>query len=80
MFFHSSSTKSKLLEYYAKRSREYSFALLLTIREELLKTTDDSKIEPLDIYFNKIVKDANIALKSLVNDPDMNKFRNWILD
>jgi hypothetical protein len=45
-----------------------------------LKTTDDSKIEPLDIYFNKIVKDANIALKSLVNDPDMNKFRNWILD
>ncbi len=78
MLVHSSSTKSKLLDYYAKRSREYCHSLLDAIAYKIYQTANDDEIMPLEFYFREIVINANIALEA-VKENQMEKFRNWIL-
>ncbi|WP_168643718.1 hypothetical protein, partial [Dolichospermum sp. UHCC 0259] len=78
MLVHSSSTKSKLLDYYAKRSREYCYSLLDDIAYKIYQTTNDDEIMPLEFYFREMVINANIALEA-VKENQMEKFRNWIL-
>lgn len=78
MLVHSSSTKSKLLDYYAKRSREYCYSLLDDIAYKIYQTANDDEIMPLEFYFREMVINANIALEA-VKENQMEKFRNWIL-
>ncbi|MEA5549660.1 hypothetical protein VB713_01465 [Anabaena cylindrica UHCC 0172] len=78
MLVHSSSTKSKLLDYYAKRSREYCYSLLDAIAYKIYQTANDDEIMPLEFYFREIVINANIVLEA-VKENQMEKFRNWIL-
>ncbi|HYW20812.1 MAG TPA: hypothetical protein VE956_16205 [Nodularia sp. (in: cyanobacteria)] len=78
MLVHSSSTKSKLLDYYAKRSREYCHSLLDAIAYKIYQTSDDDEIMPLEFYFREMVIDTNIALEAVKND-EMDKFRKWAL-
>jgi hypothetical protein len=78
MLVHSSSTKSKLLDYYAKRSREYCHSLLDAIAYKIYQTSNDDEIMPLEFYFREMVIDANIALEAVKNN-QMDKFRNWAL-
>jgi hypothetical protein len=78
MLVHSSSTKSKLLDYYAKRSREYCHSLLDAIAYKIYQTANDDEIMPLEFYFREMVIDANIALEAVKNN-QMDKFRNWAL-
>ncbi|MBU7581418.1 MAG: hypothetical protein KAF91_00635 [Nostoc sp. TH1S01] len=78
MLVHSSRTTSKLLDYYAKRSREYCHSLLDAIAYKIYQTSSDDEIMPLDFYFREMVIDANIALEA-VKENKMDKFRNWAL-
>jgi hypothetical protein len=78
MLVHSGSTKSKLLDYYAKLSREYCYSLLNAIADKIYQTANDDEIMPLEFYFREIVINANIALEA-VKENQMEKFRNWIL-
>ncbi|OBQ34933.1 MAG: hypothetical protein AN485_14790 [Anabaena sp. MDT14b] len=78
MLVHSSSTKSKLLDYYAKRSREYCHSLLDAIAYKIYQTSNDDEIMPLEFYFREMVIDANIALEAVKNN-QMDKFRHWAL-
>ncbi len=78
MLVHSSNTKSKLLEYYSKRNKEYSLRLILEIRKHLFKTESDTEIQPIDTYFTRTIIDANVAFEAVVNN-DMDKFRKWII-
>ncbi|MEH1792405.1 hypothetical protein [Nostoc sp.] len=78
MLVHSSSTTSKLLDYYAKRSREYCHSLLDAIAYKIYQTYNDDQIMPLESYFREMVIDANIALEA-VKDDKMDKFINWAL-
>lgn len=82
MLVHSSSTKSKLLDYYAKRSREYCHSLLAAIAYKIYQTTNDDEIMPLEFYFREMVIDTNIALEAVKNNEknnEMDKFRKWAL-
>jgi hypothetical protein len=78
MLVHSSNTKSKLLEYYSKRNKEYSLRLILEIRKHLFKTESDTEIQPISTYFTRTIIDANVAFEAVVNN-DMDKFRKWII-
>ncbi|MFN7569128.1 MAG: hypothetical protein ACK5QJ_19505 [Microcystis sp.] len=78
MLVHSSNTKSKLLEYYSKRNKEYSLRLILEIRKYLFKTESDPEIQPINTYFTRTIIDANVAFEAVVNN-DMDKFRKWII-
>ncbi|MEA5514545.1 hypothetical protein [Nodularia sp. UHCC 0506] len=78
MLVHSSSTKSKLLDYYAKRSREYCHSLLYAIAYKIYQTSHDDEIMPLEFYFREMVIDTNIALEAVKNN-EMDKFRKWAL-
>ncbi|MEH1911758.1 hypothetical protein [Nostoc sp.] len=78
MLVHSSSTTSKLLDYYAKRSREYCHSLLDAIAYKIYQTSNDDEIMPLEFYFREMVIDANIALEA-VKDNKMDNFINWAL-
>ncbi|MDF5711570.1 MAG: hypothetical protein PUP90_28805 [Nostoc sp. S4] len=78
MLVHSGSTTSKLLDYYAKRSREYCHSLLDIIAHKIYQTSNDDEIMPLEFYFREMVIDANIALEA-VKDNEMDKFRKWAL-
>ena len=78
MLVHSSNTKSKLLEYYSKRNKEYSLRLILEIRKYLFKTESDTEIQPINTYFTRTIIDANVAFEAVVNN-DMDKFRKWII-
>ncbi|MEH2392158.1 MAG: hypothetical protein V7K21_11060 [Nostoc sp.] len=78
MLVHSSSTTSKLLDYYAKRSREYCHSLLDAIAYKIYQTSNDDEIMPLEFYFREMVIDANIALEA-VKEKKMDNFRNWAL-
>jgi hypothetical protein len=78
MLVHSSNTKSKLLEYYSKRNKEYSLRLILEIRKHLFKTESDTEIQPINTYFTRTIIDANVAFEAVVNN-DMDKFRKWII-
>ncbi len=78
MLVHSSNTKSKLLEYYSKRNKEYSLRLILEIRKHLFATESDTEIQPINTYFTRTIIDANVAFEAVVNN-DMDKFRKWII-
>ena len=78
MLVHYGNTKSKLLDYYAKRSREYCHSLLDSIAYKIYQTSSDDEIMPLEFYFREMVIDANIALEAVKEDK-MEKFRNWAL-
>ncbi|MEH2457968.1 hypothetical protein [Nostoc sp.] len=78
MLVHSSSTTSKLLDYYAKRSREYCHSLLDAIAYKIYQTSNDDEIMPLEFYFREMVIDANIALEA-VKENKMDIFINWAL-
>ncbi len=78
MLVHSSNTKSKLLEDYSKRNKEYSLRLILEIRKHLFKTESDTEIQPINTYFTRMIIDANVAFEAVVNN-DMDKFRKWII-
>ncbi|MEH1813092.1 MAG: hypothetical protein V7K26_19780 [Nostoc sp.] len=78
MLVHSSSTTSRLFDYYAKRSREYCNSLLDAIAYKIYQTSNDDEIMPLESYFREMVIDANIALEA-VKDNKMDKFINWAL-
>ncbi|TRU34620.1 MAG: hypothetical protein EWV50_17265 [Microcystis aeruginosa Ma_MB_F_20061100_S20] len=78
MLVHSSNTKSKLLEYYSKRNKEYSLRLILEIRKHLFATEIDTEIQPISTYFTRTIIDANVAFEAVVNN-DMDKFRKWII-
>ncbi|BDI19136.1 hypothetical protein ANSO36C_49380 [Nostoc cf. commune SO-36] len=78
MLVHSSSTTSRLFDYYAKRSREYCHSLLDAIAYKIYQTYNDDEIMPLESYFREMVIDANIALEA-VKDNKMDKFINWAL-
>ena len=78
MLVHSSNTKSKLLEYYSKRNKEYSLRLILEIRKHLFATESDTEIQPISTYFTRTIIDANVAFEAVVNN-DMDKFRKWII-
>jgi hypothetical protein len=76
MLVHSSNTKSKLLEDYSKRNKEYSLRLILEISKHLLATESDTEIPPINTYFTRMIIDANVAFEAVVN---MYKFRKWII-
>lgn len=78
MLVHYGSTKSKLLDYYAKRSIGYCHSLLDAISYKIYQTSSDDEIMPLEFYFREMVIDANIALEA-VKDNKMDKFRHWAL-
>ncbi|MCA2633370.1 MAG: hypothetical protein IM507_13555 [Microcystis sp. M20BS1] len=78
MLVHSSNTKSKLLEDYSKRNKEYSLRLILEIRKHLFATESDTEIQPINTYFTRMIIDANVAFEAVVNN-DMDKFRKWII-
>ncbi|MDM9583305.1 hypothetical protein [Nostoc sp. GT001] len=78
MLVHSSSTTSRLFDYYAKRSREYCHSLLDAIAYKIYQTYNDDEIMPLESYFREMVIDTNIALEA-VKDNKMDKFINWAL-
>jgi hypothetical protein len=78
MLVHSSNTKSKLLEDYSKRNKEYSLRLILEIRKHLFATESDTEIQPISTYFTRMIIDANVAFEAVVNN-DMDKFRKWII-
>ncbi|MDB9426844.1 hypothetical protein PN437_18450 [Microcystis aeruginosa CS-564/01] len=78
MLVHSSNTKSKLLEDYSKRNKEYSLRLILEIRKHLFATESDTEIQPISTYFTRTIIDANVAFEAVVNN-DMDKFRKWII-
>jgi hypothetical protein len=78
MLVHYGSSKSKLLDYYAKHSREYCYSLLDAIAYKIYETSSDDEIMPLDFYFREMVLDANLALEA-VNNNKMDKFRHWAL-
>ncbi|MCE2721093.1 MAG: hypothetical protein ACK5RY_22305 [Dolichospermum sp.] len=78
MLVHYGNTKSKLLDYYAKRCREYCHSLLYAIVYKIFQTSSDDEIMPLEFYFREMVIDANIALEAVKEDK-MEKFRNWAL-
>lgn len=78
MLVHSGNTESRLLDYYAKRSREYCHSLLDYIAYKISQTSSDDEIMPLEFYFREMVIDANIALEAVKNN-EMEKFRNWAL-
>ncbi|AVH67660.1 hypothetical protein [Nostoc sp. 'Peltigera membranacea cyanobiont' N6] len=78
MLVHSSSTTSKLLDYYGKRSREYCHSLLDAIAYKIYQTSNDDQIMPLESYFREMVIDTNIALEA-VKYNKMDKFINWAL-
>lgn len=77
MLIHRATTQSKLVDYYACRAREYSFALLYHLKWKLLRTTNDSEILSLEQYFQEIVIDSNMGLEAL-QAGDMKKFRHWV--
>jgi len=78
MLVHSSNTKSKLLEYYSKRNKEYSLRLILEIRKHLFATESDTEIQPINTYFTRTIIDANVTFEAVVNN-DMDQFRKWII-
>ena len=78
LLVHSSNTKSKLLEYSSKRNKQYSLRLILEISKHLLATESDTEIPPINTYFTRMIIDANVAFKAVVNN-DMDKFRKWII-
>ncbi|MFN7906738.1 MAG: hypothetical protein ACK5N6_01470 [Microcystis sp.] len=78
MLVHGSNTKSKLLEDYSKRNKEYSLRLILEIRKHLFATESDTEIQPINTYFTRMIIDANVAFEAVVNN-DMDKFRKWII-
>lgn len=77
MLVHRATTQSKLVEYYAARAREYSFALLYELKWKFLRTKDDSQILSLEDYFQSLAIDSNIGLEAVQNG-DMDKFRQWV--
>jgi hypothetical protein len=78
MLVHSSNTKSKLLEDYSKRNKEYSLRLILEIRKHLFATESDTEIQPINTYFTRTIIDANVAFEAVINN-DMDQFRKWII-
>ncbi len=78
MLVHSSNTQSKLLDYYAKRCREYSHSLLDAIAYKIYQTSNDDEIMPLEFYFREMIINTSIALEA-VKANKMDKFKNWVL-
>ena len=78
MLVHSSKTKSQLLEYSSKRNKQYSLRLILEISKHFFATESDTEIPPINTYFTRMIIDANVAFKAVVNN-DMDKFRKWII-
>jgi hypothetical protein len=77
MLVHRAVTDTFLLEYYAKRSLEYSSILLDRLKWNMLKTKDDSGIRDVNEYFQEWIFEANVGLEAL-QEGDMDGFRKWI--
>ncbi|MDP2208388.1 MAG: hypothetical protein Q8K98_06405 [Bacteroidota bacterium] len=77
MLVHAGETSSRLLRYYANRSREYDYSLLETLKLKIIDSTKQESIREIQDYLGQMVLESNVALEELEFD-NMKVLREWV--